>query len=270
MLILVSLGNPSTYKRNLSPCESDLFPLFQTQGRIPPWGGSLVLTAGWGWELTNLPQASHPFFSGTTTPQERLLATWGRWWSRKKWVPLKTYGAALLPPCCRCYRNAVDKRWSHATVPQTRQEGGGDKGGGEGGVREGAGESERQTDLLCGMALSVHLVVMHPNSAEFRIRVEEDFAAAVHCAPQGLLEIDSITGFFGWITWSRYAHFQRKKRLRYNLLTHSTRWLWRLLYIQHAPPSLLSPLLFWPSISWSLASYLDSPLQLSHQSNFPP
>lgn len=28
---------------------------------------------------------------------------------------------------------------------------------------EGAGESDRQTDLLCGMALSVHLVVMHPD-----------------------------------------------------------------------------------------------------------
>ena len=44
MLVMVSLGNPSTLERNLSPGESDLFPLFQTEGRITPPGveGGLV------------------------------------------------------------------------------------------------------------------------------------------------------------------------------------------------------------------------------------
>lgn len=60
--------------------------------------------------------------------------------------------------------------------------------------------------MLCGMALSVHLVVMHPNSAEFRIRVVEDFAAAVHCAPQALLEMTasqaSLAGLFGHTMFS--------------------------------------------------------------------
>lgn len=41
---------------------------------------------------------------------------------------------------------------------------------------EGAGENDRQTDWLCGMAMSVAVVVMHPSSAEFRIRVLESSA----------------------------------------------------------------------------------------------
>lgn len=41
---------------------------------------------------------------------------------------------------------------------------------------EGAGKSDRRIDWLCGMAVSVALLVMQPNSAEFRIRVLESTA----------------------------------------------------------------------------------------------
>lgn len=37
--------------------------------------------------------------------------------------------------------------------------------------KRGDGESDRQIDWLCGRAVSVALVAMYPNSAEFRIRL---------------------------------------------------------------------------------------------------
>ena len=75
-------------------------------------------------------------------------------------------------------------------VPRTRQEGGGERrsrGGGGGGG---------ETDWLCGMA--VDLVVMHPNSAEFRIRGSGG-AAAVRCAPRARLETSQppVVGLVG-------------------------------------------------------------------------
>lgn len=58
-------------------------------------------------------------------------------------------------------------------------------------------ELERVTGLLCGMAVSVHLVVMHPNSAEFRIRLLEQHSAVVRCAPQALLETTTLQASVG-------------------------------------------------------------------------
>ena len=43
-------------------------------------------------------------------------------------------------------------------------------------VKEEGEEEERVTDWVCGRAVSVALVVMHPNSAEFRMRILESTA----------------------------------------------------------------------------------------------
>lgn len=140
-------------------------------------GGGLVLAAGWGWELANWPQPSHSLSPASSLPnhhhhhwQERHTI-WSdlndAYWKKKKL-------GALQADCCV----AMVPHWGRKEEENEEE--------------EGARESDTYTGLLCGMAVTVHLVAMHPSSAEFRISVLEHSSALVRCVPQALLEVSVV------------------------------------------------------------------------------
>lgn len=202
-------------------------------------GGGLVLAADWGWELANWPQPSHSLSPASSLPkhhhhhwQERHTI-----WSglNEKNGPYKQINiwVAMVPHWGRKEENNEEE--------------------------EGSGESDTYTDLLCGMAVTVHLVAMHPR--EFRISVLEHSSALVRCVPQALLE--TATRRFLWSDY--WAVFHSNKYPQYMSLQNT--WTLELDVHPLSSPSLIPSLSFWPSTSCSSASYLDSlpHYPLSHQ-----
>lgn len=176
------------------------------------------------------------------TPRRDSWPSWADDDHGKNWY-LKSRAAALL--------HTVDKRWSHATDPQMKR---GRKKEKEEEVEEGAGASYRFVMWHGSVCAS------GGNASQLSGVQDQASGAALCCGPlcsTGPAGDNNTAGLCGWIVPSCYNY---TKHLNYILNSQYTCALETTVH-PPTPPFLLSD--FWPSISWSLASYLDSLLQLS-------
>lgn len=114
-----------------------------------------------GWELGDSPQLPPLKPLASTFPRRDSLPSGRDDGHGKKWMHCL---------CCSVWSVQTGfswwsvKQWSAEIVLQTRT--GRRRGKKKKKRREGAEENDRQIDWLCGRAVSVALVVMHPNSAQ--------------------------------------------------------------------------------------------------------